>query len=148
MEQGTPAQLPQTIEVIQNEDQILHYTQGQRKTIVERLMKMEHDKLEGSDKTMLLMALDGMDRSALGRKRLKTDENVAASQVAVAGLIAKVLATPGALQAHQLLDGLTSRPIPQLPAEIPEPTLVPGEMDTEAPQMDYTTFMTQPSQEG
>jgi hypothetical protein len=26
--------------------------------------------------------------------------------------------------------------------------LVPGEMDTEAPQMDYTTFMTQPSQEG
>jgi hypothetical protein len=54
--QDTNQQTPQTIEVIQNEDAVLTYTQKQRQKIVERLMKLEHDKLEGSDKTMLLMA--------------------------------------------------------------------------------------------
>jgi hypothetical protein len=141
--QDTNQQTPQTIEVIQNEDAVLTYTQKQRQKIVERLMKLEHDKLEGSDKTMLLMALDGMDRSALGRKRLKSDENISASQAAVAGLIAKVLATPGALQAGMMIDGITTRPVPQLPADIPEPDLVPGELDSGAPQMSYDTFMAQ-----
>jgi hypothetical protein len=54
-----------------------------------------------------------------------------------------VLATPGALQAGMMIDGITTRPVPQLPADIPEPDLVPGELDSGAPQMSYDTFMAQ-----
>jgi hypothetical protein len=140
-------QTPQTIEVIEvisNEDEILHYTQKTRQRIVQRLMNKTHDQLEGSDKTMLLMALDGMDRSAMGRKRLKTDEKVGASQAMAAALIAQVLAAPGALRAHQ---GISNRPIPQLPADIPEPILVPGELEQTVSQMDFDTFMARSSEE-
>jgi hypothetical protein len=143
LKQQTP-QTIEVIEVIENEDQVLSYTQKQRQKIVHRLITKKHEELESSDKTMLLMALDGMDRSALGRKRLKSDEKIGASQAAAAALIAQVLQAPGAMHHGLVVDGVINRIAPQLPATLPDPKVVPGEMDADAAQMDYDTFMAQP----
>jgi hypothetical protein len=126
---------PQTIEVqvIEKEDDVLKYTQGKRQVIVESLMRKELDNLNNAQISLLTASLDGMDRSALGRKRLQTDEKIGASQAMAAALISRVLATPGALQAGQAVGARQS-------------IAVPGEMDSDAPQMDYNTFMAQSSE--
>jgi hypothetical protein len=143
-------QAVQETEVIENEDQVLNYTQRKRQQIVTQMMGAKGEKLkdlERGDKMVLLQALDGMDRSALGKKRLKTDEKIGASQAAAAALIAKVLTAPGINQAG-MASGITRASVPVLPAEVPDPVLVPGEIATDAPQMDVDTFMAQSFDEG
>jgi hypothetical protein len=134
----------QNIEVIENEDQVLNFTQRKRQQIVTQMMGAEGEKLkdlERGDKMVLLQALDGMDRSALGKKRLKTDEKTAASAQAAAALIAQVLTAPGINHAGR--GDAPRAAIPTLPTDIPDPQLVPGEIATDAPQMDVDTFMAQ-----
>lgn len=142
---GVKAAAPIVVQVIDGEDNVLTYTQKKRQQLVTQMMGEDGEKLanlEKGDKMVVLAALDGMDRAALGRKRLKTDEKTAASQAAAAALIAQVLQAPGALQAGLVIDGI-ARPVPQLPTSIPEPEVVPGEMDSDAAQMDFDTFMAQ-----
>jgi hypothetical protein len=134
----------QNIEVIESDDQVLSYTQRKRQQIVTEMMGTNGEKLknlERGDKMVLLQALDGLDRSALGKKRLKTDEKTAASAQAAAALIAKVLTAPGVSQAGTA--NVPRAAIPSLPTDIPDPMLVPGEIATDAPQMDVDTFMAQ-----
>lgn len=137
---------PIVVQVIEGEDAALSYTQKKRQQIITAMMGENGEKLnslERGDKMVVLQALDGMDRAALGRKRLKTDEKIGASAAATAALIAQVLQAPGAQQHGMVVDGVITRVVPQLPADIPEPQVVPGEMDGEAAQMDYETFMAQ-----
>jgi hypothetical protein len=148
-ETSSPDAAIQNIEVIENEDQVLNFTQRKRQQIITQMMGTNGEKLkelERGDKMVLLQALDGMDRSALGKKRLKTDEKTAASAAAAAALIAQVLTAPGVSQA-----GRSDAPrasVPTLPTNIPDPQLVPGEIATDAPQMDVDSFMAQSCVEG
>jgi hypothetical protein len=140
---------PQNIEVqvIEKEDDVLLFTQKARQQIVKSLMGKDLNDLNSAQISLLAGMLDGMDRSALGRKRLQTDEKVGANNAVAAALIAKVLATPGALQAGQVDVAVTPRKaIPMLP-DVGEPATVPGEMESDARQMNYDTFMTQTSGE-
>ncbi len=133
----------QTIEVqvIENEDEALRYTQGKRQQIVEALIKKDLNDLNSAQISLLSASLDGIDRSAMGRKRLKSDEKIGSAAALAAAVIAQVLAAPGAMQVGQAAGIRTA--IPQLPTDVPEPIIVPGEMDSDAPQMDYNTFMAQ-----
>lgn len=137
------------VEVIEKEDDVLAFTQKSRQQIVKSLMGRSIDDLNASQISLLTASLDGMDRSALGRKRLQTDEKVGASQAMAAAVIAQVLAAPGAMRHGQIVEGQAPRrEIPRLPAEVPEPVTVPGEMEADAPQMNFDTFMAQTSGEG
>lgn len=144
---GTP---PQNIEVqvIEKEDDVLLYTQKARQQIVTALMRKDLNDLNASQISLLGGMLDGMDRAALGRKRLQTDEKIGANNAVAAALIAKVLSTPGALKSGQVdLDATPRKAVPVLP-DIGEPQTVPGEMESDARQMTYDTFMTQTSGQG
>jgi hypothetical protein len=132
------------VEVIEKEDDILKFTQKARQQLVKSLMSKNIEDLNASQISLLTSSLDGMDRSALGRKRLQTDEAVGASNAMAAAIIARVLATPGAMTVGQG-DGTERRAIPTLPTEVPDPVVVPGEMESGAAQMSYDTFMAQSS---
>jgi hypothetical protein len=143
---------PQKIEVqvIEKEDDVLQFTQKSRQQIVKALMGKSIDDLNASQISLLTASLDGMDRSALGRKRLQTDEKVGNANAMAAAVVAQILANPAARQAAgQIVDGQAPRrEIPRLPAEVPEPVTVPGEMESDAPQMNFDTFMAQTSGDG
>jgi hypothetical protein len=142
---------PQKIEVqvIEKEDEVLQFTQGARQKIVKALMGKSIDDLNASQISLLTASLDGMDRSALGRKRLQTDEKVGANNAMVAAVIAQVLAAPGSQRVGMVQEGqVPRREIPRLPAEVPDPITVPGEMESDAPQMNFDTFMAQTSTDG
>jgi hypothetical protein len=145
---GTP---PQNIEVvvIEKEDDVLQFTQKARQQIVKSLMGKDLNDLNASQLSLLTASLDGMDRSALGRKRLQTDEKIGANNAVAAAIIAKVLSTPGALKAGQVdADATPRKSIPQLPADPVTIETVDGEMEADARQMTYDTFMTQTSGQG
>jgi len=128
---------------VMDDDQALNYTQGVRKKLIEATFvnnKIPDDK---GHQIILLQALDGMDRAALGNKRIKTD---AASNDVLAessSLIAQMLNTIGSKltkrDESEIVD-VDFKP-PVLGPSIPEPELVPGETEIGAKQLDYDSFM-------
>lgn len=134
-------------EVPNDEDRVLDYTLRQRQAIIVSMTGEEGEDLKGlspRELDVVLAALDGMDRVALGRKRLKSENIALANQAAAAAMIARILGAPGIGQAGQRpaqqADALQGA-IPMLPPGVPEPVLVPGEADIEAAQMNVDTFM-------
>lgn len=125
-----------------SDDQILAYTQHKRKTIVQDLMKNNKVPTDRSEQSLLVAALDGMDRAALGNKRIKADEKTAHGVAGAASIVANLL---------NQISGMSKQPgmvienvePPLLGKEIPDPILVPGELETNCPQLDYHSFMSQ-----
>ncbi|MBB5409283.1 hypothetical protein HDG34_003224 [Paraburkholderia sp. HC6.4b] len=138
-------------EVPDDEDKVLDYTLRQRQAIIVTMAGNSGEslsKLSPREMDVVLAALDGMDRVALGRKRLKSENIALANQAAAAAVIAKILGTPGIGQAAPRPGGQSDqhsgelRPaIPMLPCDVPEPVFVPGETDMEAAQMNVDSFM-------
>ncbi|WP_233874271.1 hypothetical protein [Paraburkholderia adhaesiva] len=130
------------IDGFDDEDQILDYTVRERRRIIVTMVGEDGASLKDLSLRhldVLLAALDGMDRVALGKKRLKSENLALASQAAAAAIIARILGTPGIGQGALL--ARQQQGITVLPASVPEPVLVPGETDMDAAQMDVDTFM-------
>lgn len=121
------------------EDEILSYTHSKRKEVVEHITKggIPNDK---ADVSVLLKALDGMDHSALSRKRIKVEEAHNKHQEHAAALISKVLAANASNRTLNIND-LTERTVPLLGDDIPEPNLVPGETLIAVTNQTYDEFM-------
>jgi hypothetical protein len=121
-----------------NEDQVLAYTQSKRRKIVDKLTdagKIPDDKTEAS---LLISALDGMDRAALTQKRIKSDEKSAQGMAGAASVIAKLLTQVGSNnKSNHISDDITP---PTIGKEVPDPQLVPGEAEFTPGQMDFDTF--------
>lgn len=128
-----------------SDDQALQYTQGLRKQIIGTLTK-GGTQLPVADKNqmaIILQAADGLDRAALGNKRIKVEEQANKTQEEAAGIIGQLLQTVTSQKPFEAID-VESRPVreaPALPADVPPPTLVDGETATTAPQQDYASFM-------
>jgi hypothetical protein len=150
--QHTAREAP-VVEVPDDDDGVLDYTLRQRQTIIVTIAGAKGENLNGlsaRELDVMLAALDGMDRVALGRKRLRSENMALARQAEAAAIIARVLGAPGIAQAGQQLllrTGASEGPAPfvpataMLPASVPEPVLVPGETDMDAAQMNVDTFM-------
>lgn len=127
------------------DDQVLDFTQTKRREIVDKLTASGIPVTDNEQMSTLLKTLDGMDRVALGKKRIKADENIAgANQAAAAAVVAHLLQKAGnagiaPFQSATLVD----RVPPTLGADIPRPVLVEGEMDVVTPQLSYDTFIEQ-----
>lgn len=120
------------------EDQVLAYTLSKRKKIVDELTrenKIPEDKTEVS---LLVSALDGMDRAALSQKRLKADEKASQGMAGAAAAIAKLLTQVNSRGSNQP-DIDTGEP-KVLGPDIPDPQLVPGETEINPGQMDFDSF--------
>lgn len=125
-----------------SEDQVLARTRGVRLKIVGSLTKTEQGfPADPDDAKLLVKVLDGLDKSALTTKRMKVDEAIAQGTAAsgkelVAALLSRV--------SHAYNGAVTVvLEAPTLGSEIPDPELLPGEMDVGTKQLDYTTFMEQ-----
>lgn len=126
-----------TIELI-TEDDVIQYTRSKRKDLVEELTKNGAPK-DKDEQHVLLSALDGLDRSALTRLKIKTEETNNKNQQNIAALMAKVLTSINPSETF-VVEG-TCREIPILDERIPDPILVAGETDLNPEQLDYDKFM-------
>lgn len=103
----------------------LAYTQGIRKRIIEELTKgaLPDDK---DTRSFLVKSLDGMDKAAIAKVRVKIEASSSTAQQETADLMAKIL-----LKSHARLH--TSHSISQGPVELDDSfiltDMVPGEME-------------------
>ena len=127
---------------VMDDDQILDYTQGKRVEIVKALTKQEIPT-DPETARILLQTLDGMDRGALGRKRLKIEDKAADNAGNGAAIVAAFFKARGQYQQPvvdvdaQMVGG---RVPPTLGADIPDPELVEGELSQVAQQMSFEQF--------
>lgn len=131
--------------IVLSDDEYLRYTQQKRKELVEDICAGGKPPTDPKDRAVLLMALDGMDRQSLTKKRIAGD----AANNEAASLAAQTLG--------KLFDKLGNRSpyerpvegerVIDVPAEfVPDLKTVPGEMDIGIAQLDYETFQRQASQ--
>lgn len=118
-------QKPDAIE-LPSEDSVLAYTQHKRQQIANQLLadgKLPEDPKMAK---LALDVLDGMDRAALGRKRIKVEEQANKNQEHAAGLIAEILHKVSSNRHPSLTIDVNVEP-PRLSDDIPAPELVDGE---------------------
>ena len=122
---------------VNKEDEILEYTQKQRKDLVIAITAkgMPSDIKE---RMTLLSALDGMDRAALGIKKIKVEDKAATANANSVATLAIILSKIG----PKSLDNPGIRlSIPELSTNIPEPQLISGEMVIGTQAGNYEDFM-------
>jgi hypothetical protein len=131
------------------DDEILAFTQATRRQLVAALTKEGKMPEDTKQQTTLLTTLADMDRAALGKKRVKVEEDATKTQAAMTGLVAHMLVNvrrgrglnadgtplPTAVPALE-------RPAPALSDSIPEPELVPGETSASPMVMTWEDFQT------
>lgn len=121
-------------------DQDIEYVRGKRKEIINHLTK---DGVPNDDGriALLLGALTDMDRTSLGRKKIKVESDAAASNKQAADLIASIFNQPNSKQlGMNAIDGAMGS-IPSVEGRLPQVEVLPGEMAVNPPQLDYNAFM-------
>lgn len=121
-------------------DQDIEYVRSKRKEIINHLTK---DGVPNDDGriALLLGALTDMDRTSLGRKKIKAESDAAASNKQAADLIASIFNQPNSKQlGMNAIDGAIGS-IPSVEGRLPEVEVLPGEMAVNPPQLDYNAFM-------
>lgn len=131
-----------------NDDEVLDLTLDRRQWMYNQLTengtKLPQDVAQ---QKLVMQLLDGMDKAALGKKRLKLEEKTVDAQSAAAGVMASILALTAAQRPFTIENPTQIREAPVLGSEVPDPVLVEGETSTVTPVVDFDTFMTKTSQE-
>lgn len=125
--------------VVSVEDQDMDFSNGVRKQLIGKIIEKGIPVDDTKQCGILLQALDGIDRQALGKKRIKVEEDAGKSAAGMASAIADLL--------RQQQTGITasqapvgSKPPPMLGSEVPPPVLIEGETSVVASQLDYDSF--------
>lgn len=128
-----------------SDDEVLDYTLQTRLRIVNHLTKKEIPS-DTKELSILLSTLDGMDRAALAKKKIQSEEQTA-NRLAdgMTTVVADVLS-----QARKLMIARNqgeARTIPTLDANLPRPTLVEGETAALPLNESYESFQARMAQE-
>lgn len=120
--------------------QRLEMTLNIRSRIIEEMTKkgIPSDK---EDRAFLMQAVDGMDRTVLGRARIKAEDKANQSQQATAGLIASLLSKVSAHASANIENTSNKKITPTLPSEIVVTNPVPGESQIGISEENYNTFI-------
>lgn len=126
------------------DDEILAFTQGVRKQIIQKVVANGIPD-DPKSQMVLLAAAGDMDRQALTKKRLNNDNNNAAAdreaQLAIASIYQQVgNRSPFEATAGNVLEG-TVRVVEVPEKLVPHLELVPGEMDIGLKDLTYSQFM-------
>ena len=128
---------------LQQNEEDLDYTRQVRKELVKEMTKGGMDKLENSSKSILLQALSDIDKAALSRKKIASDEGISNKAIAAQGIIAQLFRDPRSKKVGQIQDGevitINAEP-PKLPDNVVPFTVVPGELDESLPSEGYDEF--------
>lgn len=127
---------------VDSDEAILDYTQQVRKQIVGQLVKSNDNLADPKIVTTIGSLLDGMDRQALGKMRIKVEEKQALNQEGMAANVAEILKQMGTGHSFQAPEPV-ARTIPVLGSDVPDPVLVEGEVATNPPQQDFDSFHAQ-----
>lgn len=123
-----------------DDDAVLAYTQNTRRKIVQVLTKDTATMQDPKMANVLLSTLDGLDRQALGQKRIRVEEKANETMDGMSGLVAQMLrqaSTPEFFKAPT--DGST-RPAPVVEGELSDDDVVAGEMSQTPAQMSISEF--------
>ncbi len=129
------------------EDLDLAYTRDIRRKIVDEQMSASG---EARDIKVVLQALDGIDRQALTKMKIKSDEGMNSAAAMAVGALATLFLDPRAKKMGEVIDiaAGAARTVPELPADLPMPEILPGEMDAGGgAQENYDTFMSRMAEE-
>lgn len=121
------------------EDQDLEFTRGIRKQLVENMTKGGLPT-DFKDRSLLLTALNDMDRSALGIKKIKSDEGLGNKAAAAASMLATLLNDPRIKSVGIASGDNVRRDLPMLPVDLVEPEIQEGELDNRPSSESYSTF--------
>jgi hypothetical protein len=127
-------------EPTQREDPVdldLEYTRSKRRQIIDKLTEKGVPESEETV-SLLLTALNDMDRTSLGKKRIKVDSDMSANNKAAADLIANIFNMP---DSKKLGMGQGVGSIPSVEGLLPQVELIEGEMRVGVSLLDYDTFM-------
>lgn len=121
---------------ISREDGVLDYTQSIRKSIVDKFTEQGIPK-DIKEASIILATLDGMDRAALGVKKIKVEDKTATSNAQTTAMIAAMLNKVGARSMDNFDEG---RKIPELGNDLPEEQFLEGETTAGFQKGDYEKF--------
>jgi hypothetical protein len=125
-------------ELVNIEDSDLEFTRAKRKELVAAITE-KGMPTETKDRLTLLAALDGMDKAALSKKKIKSDEGVSDKNVQAIETITKLFADARLKNMSKVVGSLEAS-IPVLREDLPLPVLVPGELDEQSDSEDYEAF--------
>ena len=122
-----------------DEDSDLDFTKGMRKTLVNHLTKSGSAMPEETKQQMvLLQALDGIDRAALAKLKIKSDEGASTAQNAALSLAA--IFNDPRTKTVGLIENSNRQP-PEFDASIMPTVLVDGELDLVSGSDSYEAFI-------
>lgn len=111
---------------------ILEKTTRIREDAVDQLVTGGMPK-EKEDREFLINMLNGLDKVAIARSRISADEKAAKTSGETTALIASILRKVNVGLSPQINNDVA---IPELPTELSEISVVPGEMHTGAMKLD------------
>jgi hypothetical protein len=136
----------QVIEVVDRQDaddSVLEYTQGVRKQLITALVKETEALQDPKIVNAIGGLLDGMDRQALGKMKIRVEEQQTQNQEGMAANIAELLRQMGSGGNTFQAPVPVPRDVPALGSDVPDPVLVEGEVATNPTQQDFETFHAQ-----
>jgi hypothetical protein len=125
------------------DEAVLDYTQGMRKQIVGVLAKNLENLADPKIVGTISQVLDGMDRQALGKMKLRVEEQQVMNQEGMAANIAEILRQMGSGGHNFQAAEPVPREVPKLGSDVPDPVLVEGEVATTPIQQDFDSFHAQ-----
>lgn len=121
-------------------DQDLEFVRNKRVKVINHLTKKGVPE-DTESISLLLGALNDMDRTSIGKKRIKVESSAVAVNKQAADLIANIYGRPGSKTIGlEVLEDITGT-IPNVDGMLPDVTLLEGEMAVGASQLDYDAFM-------
>lgn len=125
------------------DEAVLDYTQTMRKQIVGSLTKNLENLADPKIVSTISQVLDGMDRQALGKMKIRVEEQQTMNQGAMSANIAEILKQMGSGGHNFQAVAPVPREVPKLGSDVPDPVLVEGEIATTPVQQDYDSFHAQ-----
>lgn len=136
-------QVTEVVGPVDADEAVLDYTQQMRKQIVgvlaTDLKNLADPKIVGT----IAQVLDGMDRQALGKMKLRVEEAQVMNQEGMAANIAEILRQMGSGGHNFQAAEPVPREVPKLGSDVPDPVLVDGEIATLPVQQDFDSFHAQ-----
>jgi hypothetical protein len=121
----------------------LDYTQGIRRQLIGILMTDVKAVADPKVANSIGGLLDGMDRQALGKMKIRVEEAQVINQEGMATNIAEILKQMGSGGHNFQAAEPVPREVPKLGSDVPDPILVDGEVATTPIQQDFDSFHAQ-----
>ena len=115
-------------EHITSGDADLQFTNDIRKKLVTSMIVNDEMPKETRDKMVLLAALDGIDRAAIGVKRIEAEREIGGKQSQASAILAELFKDGRTLQVGVAIGGRTE--IPMLSDDIQPTRILEGELST------------------